>query len=144
MVKESQQYAEEDKKKQELAETKNKADTLVYSTEKAVKDYGEKVSEDDKKKIEEKLSDLKEALKSNDKAKIDSSMEELTKVSHNLAQEMYKQQQTQQQAGQQAGVGPQPGEEQGSTGQEGQAEEEPNKGNGEDVIDADYKEENNK
>ncbi len=71
MVKDAERYSEEDKKTKEFAETRNKADTLAYSTEKALKEAGDKVSADEKKKVEEKLTALKEILKTNDKEKIE-------------------------------------------------------------------------
>ena len=87
-----EKYSEEDKKRKELAELHNKADAFVYSTEKSLKDYGDKVSSDEKKNIEEKLAALKELLKKSDatKEEIEKSLEELTKVSHKLAEEVYK------------------------------------------------------
>ncbi|UCC96197.1 MAG: molecular chaperone DnaK [Candidatus Omnitrophota bacterium] len=136
MVKESEKFSEEDKKRKELAELKNKADTLVYTTEKALKDYGDKVSEKDKKAIEEKLNALKEVVKQSSPSKdeIQKAMDDLTQSSHKLAEEIYKastqQQQAQQQhAQQQAGS---------------QKEEEPKKAKEGEVIDAEYKEGDNK
>lgn len=141
MVKEAERYAEEDKKKKEVAELKNKADTLVYSTEKSLKDFGSKVSDSDKKNIEEKVNALKELLKKADinKDEIEKAMDELTKASHKLAEEVYKAS-TQQQAQQQAGPGG------GAGAQEGPQpkEEEPKKAKEDEVIDAEYKEEDDK
>ena len=135
MVKEAEMHAEEDKKRKELAELKNKADTLVYSTEKSLKDYGDKISEGDKKNIEEKTNALKELLKKPDldKSQIEAAIEELTKASHKLAEEVYKASTQQQQ--QQAGPG---GQEQAGPGPQ---EEEPKKAKEDEVIDAEYKEE---
>jgi molecular chaperone DnaK len=89
-VKEAEKFAEEDKKKKEEIETKNEADAVVYSTEKALKDYGDKVSQDERMNIERALNDAKEALKGADLARIKQAKEELLKASHKLAEEMYK------------------------------------------------------
>jgi len=89
-VKEAEQFAEEDKKKREEIEAKNEADAVVYSTEKALKDYGDKVSQEERMAIERALTDAKEALKGTDLAKIKQTKEDLMKASHKLAEEMYK------------------------------------------------------
>jgi molecular chaperone DnaK len=129
MVKEAQMYAEEDKKRKELAELRNKADTLIYTTEKSLKDYGDKVSNNDKKNIEDKLNRLKEIIKKSDASKeeIQKAMDELTQASYKLAEEVYKAT-----AQGQAQQGPQAG-----SNQQTQQEEKPKDG---DVIDAEYKE----
>ncbi|MBU0634350.1 MAG: molecular chaperone DnaK [Candidatus Omnitrophica bacterium] len=90
MVKNAEQFADQDTKKKEEVELKNQADTLIYATEKSLKDYGDKVSEPDKKNIESKIADLKEALKANDADRMKKSIEELTQVSHKLAEAVYK------------------------------------------------------
>jgi molecular chaperone DnaK len=89
-VKEAEKFADEDKKKKEEIETKNEADTVVYSTEKALKDYGDKVSQEERMAIERALTDAKEALKGSDLEKIKKTKEDLLKASHKLAEEMYK------------------------------------------------------
>lgn len=98
-VKESEQFAEEDKKLKEKVELRNQSDTLIYSVEKTLKESGDKVSEDEKNKITEDIKDLKEALEEDDVEKIKSNIEKLTTSSHKLAEEIYKQAsaQTQQQ-----------------------------------------------
>ncbi|MDD5081349.1 MAG: molecular chaperone DnaK [Candidatus Omnitrophica bacterium] len=137
MVKEAQSHADDDKKRKELAEVKNKADTLVFSTEKALKDYGDKVSDAEKKSIEEKLNELKDVIKKSDASKeeLEKAMEEATKASHKLAEEVYKQQAAQAQAeqGGQADAGAQPQDASAGT-------EEPKDKNNDDVIDADFDE----
>jgi len=142
MVKEAEKFAEEDKKRKEEAELLNQANTLLYSTEKALKDYGDKVSAADKENVEKELNVLREAIKEKAADKIKSSMESLQKVSHKLAEEMYKATSAQANA---AGAGPagaapeqpQDANPQGEAG--GASSEEPkNKGN-DDVIDADFK-----
>ena len=91
MVKNAEKFAEEDKKKQEEVEVRNQADTLIYTTEKSLKDFGEKISAGDKGKIEEELKSLKEDLKGKDIDKIKKSMEKLTQASHKIAEDIYKQ-----------------------------------------------------
>jgi len=103
MVKDAEKFADEDKKRKESVETKNQADTLAYTTEKALKDYGDKVSDEEKKAIQEKLDDLKEKLKSDNTDDIKKSMEELAKASHKLAEEIYKEQAAKQQQAPPAG-----------------------------------------
>lgn len=90
MVKEAEKFAEEDKKRREEAELVNQANTLVYSTEKALKDYGDKVSASDKEAIEKELAVLRQAVTDKDQDKMKTSMEALQKASHKLAEEMYK------------------------------------------------------
>ena len=137
MVKEAEKFAEEDKKKKEEVEIKNQADTLMYSVEKSLKDYGDKVTQDERLKIEQKLNDLKEAIKSNDAEKIKKEMEELSKTAHKLAEEIYKaaQEKAQKEKGPE-GAGPQ-----SSAGPQAdtQKQEEPQKKD-DDVIDAEFKE----
>ncbi|MCD5401564.1 molecular chaperone DnaK [candidate division NPL-UPA2 bacterium] len=128
MVKEAEKYAEEDKKRREKAEIRNQADTLVYTTEKSLKDYGDKVNEEEKKKINEALDKVKEALKGDDAEAIKKACEELTKASHKLAEAMY-QQAAKQQAEAQAKT-EKPKEEKKKGGKKGKEE---------DVIDAEYK-----
>ncbi|MEO0130142.1 MAG: molecular chaperone DnaK [candidate division WOR-3 bacterium] len=91
MVKEAEMYREEDQHKKELVETRNKADTLAYTIEKNLKEFGDKISENDKREIEEKLNRLKEVMKGDNKEEIERAIEELQKVSHRLAEAMYQQ-----------------------------------------------------
>jgi molecular chaperone DnaK len=90
MQKDAELHAEEDKKKKEKIETKNHADTLVYSTEKALKEYGDKVDADTKKKIEEKLEELKKALAGDDSEVLKKASDELGEASMKLGEAMYK------------------------------------------------------
>ena len=141
MVKEAEKFAEQDKKKKEIVELRNKADTLAYVTEKSLKDYGDKVSEDEKKKIQEKVDALKEILKKEDATndQIQKAMEELTQASHKLAEQVYK-------ASSQGGPGGAAGQA-GPSGQEAPSSDEgKSKPKDENVVDAEYKEEdeNNK
>jgi len=135
MVKEAEKYASEDSKKKEEVELVNQADSLVYSTEKSLKDYGDKVSQEERAGIETDLNDLKQSIKDKSIEKIKKGMEALTKSAHKLAEEVYKQAsaKSQQPAGEQAASG---------AGTEGPREE-PDKGK-EEVIDAEYKDEDKK
>ena len=90
MVKQAEQFADQDKKRQELAEAKNQADTLVYSTEKSLKEFGEKISASDRARIEETAKALKEAQKGEDVDRIKKATDELLQASHKLAEEIYK------------------------------------------------------
>ena len=90
MVKEAEAHAEEDRKRRELIETKNKADALIYSTEKSLKDFADKVTEDEKKEIQEAIEKLKKAMEGNSKEEIEKAMENLARKSHKLAEEAYK------------------------------------------------------
>jgi molecular chaperone DnaK len=147
MVKEAEKFAADDAKKKESAELRNKADTLVYTTEKALKDFGDKVSESDKKDIQNKLDALKAVLKLSDaqNEQIQKAIDELTSASHKLAEQMYKaqtQQQAQPGAGQAAGAGQTAGAGPEAAGPDKpEAEKKPKE---EDVVDAEYKEEGNK
>lgn len=132
MVKDAEKFAEADKKKKEEVENRNQAETLVYSTEKSLKDFGDKVDAADKENIEKKVAQLKEDLKGSDGEKIKKSTEELSQASHKLAEEVYKAQAAQQQAQQGPGAqGP------GAQAQQGEAQAEEKKK--EDVVDAEYK-----
>jgi molecular chaperone DnaK len=132
MVRQAEQFASEDSKKKEEVELVNQADTLTYSVEKSLKDYGDKVSQAERAQIEAKLNDLKQAIKDKNTDRIKKGMEELTQASHKLAEEVYKQSSAgKQQPG--GGAGEQP---QGQSGpQQGEA-----KGK-DDVIDAEFREE---
>jgi molecular chaperone DnaK len=98
MVKDAEAHSEEDKKKKALVEARNKADQMIYTTEKTLRDYGDKVSSDEKKKIEEKIEKVKEAMRGESAEQINKSIDELMQASHKIAEEMYKQASTQQQA----------------------------------------------
>lgn len=127
-VKEAEKFAEDDKKYKEEAETKNELDTLVYATEKSLKEHGDKISNDEKLNIERALNEAKEAAKGKDIPAMKQKKEALTQASHKLAEAVYKEAQKKQQeqaaqAGQQPGgpqAGPQPGPEaQAQPGQDG-------------------------
>ncbi|PGH20213.1 molecular chaperone DnaK [Fusobacterium polymorphum] len=104
MTKEAEAHAEEDKKFQELVEARNRADQLISSTEKILKENPDKVSEEDKKNIEAAIEELKKVKDGDDKSAIDSAMEKLSQASHKFAEELYREAQAQAQAQQQAGA----------------------------------------
>lgn len=89
-VKEAEKFAEEDKKRSEEIAERNEADTAIYSTEKALKDYGDKISQEERIQIEQTLSDAKEAIKSSDRERIKKAKEALLEASHKLAEHVYK------------------------------------------------------
>jgi len=123
MVRDAEAHAADDKKRRELAEARNHLDTLIYTTEKSLKEYGDKVEGSDKQKIEDAIANAKKALESNDLNALKSAQEELTNTSHKLAEAMYAK------ASQKgaAGEGPESG-----------AQEAPRQRAQEDVVDADY------
>ncbi|MCA1927902.1 MAG: molecular chaperone DnaK [Calditerrivibrio sp.] len=90
MVKEAELNAEEDRKKKELAELRNQADTLIYTTEKSLSEHGSKIDEQTKRNIEEALDELKRNQTSSDASVIKGSIEKLANASHKLAEEIYK------------------------------------------------------
>ena len=132
MVNEAKKFSEEDKKRKEDVELNNQAETLIYTTEKSLKDYGGKIPETDKKNIQEKIAQLKKDLESKDKEKVKKSMDELSTASHKLAEILYKEAQQKQQAQQQQA--------QAQQGKEKQEKEKPKSSKKEDVVDAEYKE----
>jgi molecular chaperone DnaK len=96
MVKDAEANAESDKKKRESVDARNEADSLIYATEKSLKELGEKVSEADKQKIEDAKAELKKALESDNTEDIKSKTEALKQASYKIAEEVYKQQAAQQ------------------------------------------------
>ena len=105
MMKDAEANAKADKAKKEMADAKNQADTLIYSTEKSLKEYGDKVSEDERKKIQENIDALKKANEGENLDAIKKGIEELTNASMKLGEAIYKQQQAQGQAGANDGAG---------------------------------------
>lgn len=89
-VKEAEKYEQEDKKRKEEVETRNQADSLVYQTEKSLKELGDKLNSEDKLKIEGELNHLKEALKGTDLESIKSATEQLTKVFYDISAKVYQ------------------------------------------------------
>ncbi len=129
MMKDAEANASADKAKKELADTKNQADTLIYSTEKALKEHGDKVSEDEKQKIQESIDALKKTNEGEDLELIKKGVEDLSNASMKLGEAIYKQQAENGQAGGSA-----------DNTQENQANNQENSGDDADVVDADYTE----
>ncbi|HLY59906.1 MAG TPA: molecular chaperone DnaK [Terriglobia bacterium] len=129
MAKEGELHAEEDRQAKEAVEVKNRADAMVYSTEKLLKEHRDKIGDADAKNIEAALEEAKKAIQGNDTSQITAAVEKLTQASHKLAEAMYKQ----------AAPGPNaqaaPGSGAGPEGQAAGASEGKAKGEGE-VIDA--------
>ena len=90
MVKDAEAHAEEDRVRREEAEIRNNADTLVYSTEKVLKEQGDKVSADERAAVEQPLADLKKALEGNDNAAIKEASEQLMSASQAFSQKLYE------------------------------------------------------
>jgi molecular chaperone DnaK len=135
LVKDAEVHAEEDKKKKELVEARNQADTLIYSTEKSIKDLGDKIDASTKTNIESAIASLKKAMENDNADEIRKKIDELTQASHKLAEAMY----------QQASGGA--GEEQSGGGYQGSQTGGQSGGTGggtseEDVVDADFEEVN--
>ena len=125
MVKEAEQFAEEDKKRRGAAEAKNNAESLIHSTEKQLAEHGDKVSAEIKTEIETALTEAKAAVESGDADKMTEKTQALTQAAMKLGEAMYKAQQAE--AG--AAAGP--------AGEESAAEEKPAD---EDVVDAEFSE----
>jgi len=115
MVKDAEGHADEDKKKREQIETKNQLDSLIYSTEKLIKENKEKLSEDDIKPVEEALAEGRTALEKAESDGMKAAIEKINTASHKLAEVMYKNAAAAQGAGAEAG---EPGAEAG--GQQGE------------------------
>jgi molecular chaperone DnaK len=92
MVKDAESHAADDEKKRELIDLRNKADQLVYSTEKTLADHGDKVDAAERGEIERSINQLKDSLKADDAGAIQTAMDAVTKAAHKLAEKMYKKQ----------------------------------------------------
>ena len=90
MVREAESHAAEDKKRREGIEARNQLDTLVYNTEKQLSEYGEKVSAEDRKGVDEALKNAREALEADDAARIDAARQKLEQAMHKVAEVLYK------------------------------------------------------
>jgi molecular chaperone DnaK len=90
MVKDAQSHTEDDKKRRRLAEGRNQADTMIYTTEKNLAEHGDKIAEEEKTKITEAIAATRKAMEGDDPAAIESAVQALTTASHKLAEEMYK------------------------------------------------------
>jgi molecular chaperone DnaK len=124
MQKDAEAHADEDRKRKELVETKNQADSMIYATEKSMKDLGDKVDSETKNKVQVEIDSLKKLMESDDVEAIKKGLESLTQASHKLAEMMYAQA-----TKDKAGEGGEGG------GQAGEA-----KKDDDDVVDADFEE----
>ncbi len=131
MVKDAESHAEDDRKAKEKAEAVNQADSLIYQTEKMLKDYGDKISPDDRSNIEREIENTRKAMNEGDDATIKQAVESLTKASYKISESMYAEAASQQasQQGQTADTGT------SGTGPEEEAEPQQKE---EDVVDAEY------
>jgi molecular chaperone DnaK len=125
MQKDAEAHADEDRKRKELVETKNQADSMIYATEKSMKDLGDKVDSETKNKVQVEIDSLKKLMESDDVEAIKKGLESLTQASHKLAEMMYAQATKDKAA--EGGEGPE--------GQAGGA-----KKDDDDVVDADFEE----
>jgi molecular chaperone DnaK len=125
-VKDAEMHADDDRKKKALVEARNQADALIYSTEKSIKELGDKVDEAIKKQAEEAIEPLRKAMEGEDPEEINRLSEALTQASHKLAEAMYQQ-----------------ASQEGAAGAEGGPQGDPQAGAGnqqDDVVDADFEE----
>ncbi len=128
LVKEAEAHADDDKKKKALVEARNNADSLIYSTEKSLKDLGDKIDEETRKNVEAAIEPLRKAMEGDDPDEINRLSEALTQASHKLAEAMYQQA---------SAANGQPGADPGAGGaQQAGAETD------DDVVDADFEEVN--
>jgi len=126
-VKDAEMHADDDRKKKALVEARNQADALIYSTEKSIKDLGDKVDETLKKQAEEAIEPLRKAMEGEDPEEINRLSEALTQASHKLAEAMY------QQASQEGAAG-------AEGGPQGDPQQDTGAGQQDDVVDADFEE----
>jgi molecular chaperone DnaK len=132
MVKEAQEHAEEDRQRKEQIEARNHADSLIYTTEKSLKEHGDKVGAEDRSAIESAIADLRGVLDSADAATLKAKTETLAQLAMKLGEAMYRAQQAES-----AGGGGEPGGGEPGGGQGGQGDS----GRGDDnVVDADFEE----
>ena len=113
MVKDAEAHADEDKKQREAIDAKNEADSLVYQTEKSLKELGGKINGAEKQKVEDAVADLKKAIEGGNTDDIKAKTEALKQASYKIAEEVYKQQSAAGAAGANAGAGAQPNPDEG-------------------------------
>ncbi|MDO8802986.1 MAG: molecular chaperone DnaK [Elusimicrobiota bacterium] len=107
-VKQAEQFADDDKKYKEKVETKNEADTVLYTTEKALRDYGDKISQDERLAVDRAIGEMKDALKGDDMEKVKKAKDSLIQVSQKLGEAVYKDAQAKAGKTGEAGAGPVP------------------------------------
>ena len=122
MVKDAEANKEADKKARENVDARNQADSLIFSTEKSLKEHGDKISEEEKKAIENGISDLRNALKGTDTEDVKKKTQNLVQVSMKLGEAVYKSQQ----------------KDQGQTGKPGDPKNKEDSKDKENVVDADF------
>jgi len=132
MIKEAEMHAEEDKKQEELVRVKNEAESLIYNTEKTLKEFGDKISADERKKIEDAINHLKEVKDKDDVDLIKRTIDETLQAVHKLSEEVYK-------AAQQKAAAQQQSANQASANQSS-ANASQSSSNPNDVIDAEFEE----
>ena len=120
MTRDAESHAADDRKAKEQIEARNRADQMVLSVEKTLKDHRDKISDGDAKNIEAAIEDVKKAINENDPEKLNAATDRLTQASHKLAEAMYK-----------AGS-------EGASTQQGEAPPPPNDKPKEDVVDAEF------
>ncbi|HEX68106.1 MAG TPA: molecular chaperone DnaK [bacterium] len=126
LIKEAEMYAEEDARKREKAEAKNRADEVIYQTEKLMREFGDKLTQDQKDRLQSAINKVREAMKKDELEEIKKATQELLEVWHPISSELYRQ----------AGGGT--GRTQTSTGPGGESKREAKEG---EVIDAEFREE---
>ncbi|MGK5092500.1 molecular chaperone DnaK [Deltaproteobacteria bacterium TL4] len=132
MVEEAERYADEDKKRRESVESKNHAESLIYSTEKSMKEIGDKLPKEDRKKIQAAIDQLRKSSEGDDVEVIKADIEALTQASHKMAEILYSQ------AAEQAGAD-QKGGPSGSA-DSGSSKSSESSDSADDIVDADYEE----
>jgi len=125
-VKEAEMHAEDDKKKQEEIEVRNNADSMIYTAEKTTEELKDKISDDEKSNIEKLVQELRELIPGDDIAAIKEKTDELTKVVQDIGAKIYQEAQAAQQA------------QQNAEGAGADGNQDPNQGDDDDTIDADY------
>ena len=133
MAREAESHKGEDERRRQEIETRNRADALVYSTEKLLKENRDKISDADARAIEEAVADVKKAMDGGTVESINQAVDKLTQATHKMAEAMYRQT-----APPPPGAGPQPGAQPGGDGQAG------SQGKKDDVIDAEFVDEDKK
>lgn len=136
MVKEAEEHAEEDKKKKEGVELRNKLDSLVYSTERSMKEAGDKISDADKAEIDKAMENAKKALEKSELEEMKKAEEELTQASHKISEQIYK---ASQEEAAKAGADAQ-AEGGADAGDSGDSKSDESKSDDDDVVDADFEE----
>ena len=125
MIREAEQHAEEDRRRRELAEARNQADSVIYAVEKALRELGDKVPAEERTRIEDLIKDLRSAMEGEDIQRIRNLTEQLQQASHALSQQLY----------QQAGAAGAAGTATGTPGADGERP-----GTDEDVVEGEYRE----